>query len=97
MMRKGTSFQADDTIIWVASTLLAIVLGAAAAYAVAVAADGTNIIGTSIFKEVLALIAAGVVLIVLALQARLVRFFLIAFAGVFFIALAVATHGFTSI
>ncbi|GAC1657050.1 MAG: hypothetical protein NVS9B12_08960 [Vulcanimicrobiaceae bacterium] len=97
MMRREPSYQADDIVIWICSSLLALVLGAGAAYAVAVAADGASVVGSASFKEILALIAAGVGLIVVALQARLVRFFMLAFAIVFFIALAVATHGFTAV
>lgn len=95
-MRREPSFRADDTVIWVSSTLLAILLGAIAAYTVIVAAAGASGVGSA-FKEVLLLIAAGIALIVLALHGRLVRFFLIAFAAVFFLALAVASHGFTTL
>jgi hypothetical protein len=95
-MRREPSFRADDTVIWVSSTLLAILLGAVAAYTVIVAAAGASGAGSA-FKEVLVLIAAGIALIVLALQGRLVRFFLISFAAVFFIALGVASHGFTTL
>ncbi len=96
-MQREPSFRADDAVILICSTLLAIVLGAAAAYAVAVAAEGATTAAAASFKEVLVLIAAGLSLIVLALQAPLVRFFLGAFAAVFFIALWVATHGFAAL
>ena len=96
MMRREPSFRADDTVIWVSCTLLAIILGAVAAYTVIVAAAGASAPGGA-FKEVLTLIGAGLALIVLAIHGRLVRFFLISFAMVFFISLAVATHGFTTL
>ncbi|MFN2527354.1 MAG: hypothetical protein ABR584_01385 [Candidatus Baltobacteraceae bacterium] len=76
--------------------MLAILLGAGAAYTASVAIAGVSGAGDA-FKEVLALIAAGLALIVLALHARLVRFFLFSFATVFFITLAIATHGFTTL
>ena len=96
MMRREPSFRADDTVIWVSSMLLAIILGAAAAYTVAVAMAGALGAGGA-FKQVLVLIAAGLTLIVLALHGRLLRFFLLSFAAVFFIGLAVASHGFTTL
>jgi len=95
MMRRASSFRADDTVIWVSSTLLAIVLGSGAAYTASTAIAGASGAGGA-FK-VLALIAAGMALIVLALNGRLVRFFLFSCAAVFFIALALATHGFTTL
>ena len=93
-MHKEPAFRDEDTIIWVTSILLACVLGAVAAYTVAVAVGGSSV-GTAPLREMVGLIAAGIVLIVIALQGALVRAFLASFAAVFFIALAVATHGFT--
>ncbi|MBC5816048.1 MAG: hypothetical protein GIW97_05855 [Candidatus Eremiobacteraeota bacterium] len=96
MMRRERSFRADDTVIWVSSTLLSVVLGSGAAYTASIAIAGATGAGGA-FKEVLALIAAGIALIVLALHGRLVKFFLFSLAAVFFIALAIATHGFTTL
>lgn len=93
-MQKEPAYRDEDTVIWVTSILLACILGAVAAYAVAVAVGGAGV-GTAPLREMMGLIAAGIVLIVLAVQGALVRAFLASFATVFFIALAVATHGFT--
>lgn len=76
--------------------MLAAILGAAAAYTVSVAVSGAaDLAGT--VREMLGLVAAGVLLIVLALQKRLVRAFLVSFAVIFFIALAFTTHGFAAL
>ena len=95
-MRREPSFKSDDTVIWSTSILLAAILGGLAAYAVAVAAGSAPDLAGAL-REVVGLIGAGVVLIVLALQGRLVRAFLISFTAVFCVARAVATHGFTGL
>ena len=93
-MRSEPPFRSEDTVIWVSSLLLAVVLGAVAAYAFSVAVTGVADIGTTL-KEMLGLTAAGVALIALALHGRLIKAFVLSFAAVFFIVLAVTTHGFS--
>lgn len=95
-MHREPPFQSDDTVIWVSSLLLAVVLGSVAAYALSIAVAGVADIGTTL-KEMLGLTGAGVALIALALHGRLVKAFLLSFAAVFFIVLAVATHGFAAL
>lgn len=95
-MRREPTFKSDDTVIWTTSILLAALLGGLAAYAVMAAVGSAPDLFASL-REVVGLVAAGVLLIVLALQGRLVRAFLVSFATVFLITLAVATHGFTAL
>ena len=92
-MRREPPFRSEDTVIWISSLLLAVLLGAVAAYALSISVTGVADVGTTL-REVLGLIAAGVALIALALHGRLIKAFVLSFAAVFFIVLAVATHGF---
>ncbi|MDP9017884.1 MAG: hypothetical protein M3N19_06165 [Candidatus Eremiobacteraeota bacterium] len=92
MMRREPSFKGDEFIIWSSSLVLAVMLGALAAYALAIAAGAAAAAASSSFKEMLVLIGAGISLIALALQGRLVRAFLVSFGLAFFVGLAIATH-----
>ncbi len=90
-MRRVSSIQAQDVIIWSTCLLLAAVLGTAASYVVSLVLGNAHPSGPSLL-EMIGFTITGLALIVLALQGRLVRAFLISFAIVFFIGLALSLH-----
>jgi len=93
-MRREPSFRAQDTIIWATTLLLAAVLGGVAAYFIAGVFGSANAPG-AIMRDMLALTGAGFILIIMALQGRLVRAVFLSFTLVFFVGLVFATHALT--